>query len=443
MMPSVSDPARESSPTASEWTALHALGWLFFSNLVGLLLATLLLFPVVNAWLAPFTYGRWMPVHLNGTLYGWTALPLVGLLFRAYLPSRDGHSLAIPALSVWSGVLLFGCISWLTGQTSGKLFMDWAGWSRILLAANFLVLSVVLLLGFLARLRQREEQWRRKGTWGKAVLWLVLLPVPLAMYFAGDPRGYPPINPDSGGATGGSLLGSTLILIAVFWSTPGLLQLQPKVPGSAKRFSLSRAGFIAVCLHFLFFLTLDHGDQSHHRGLEIFALLSLIPWLPLLVWHLKAFVWPRAVAGWLRAFAGWGTFLVLSACLMFLPGMLERWKFTNALVGHTHAAMAGMFTAFNFIVLGVLLQSSRLHALTSDRVAFWHWHAGTLLYVLSMKTLGTLEGLQPGFLFTNPHGVTLFYGLRWIAGSLMLLATGRWLRTALQMFPSSPQERAS
>ena len=53
----------------------HALGWLAFGNAVGLYLALLLMEPRLQAGI--WTYGRWVPVHLNAQLYGWTALPLV------------------------------------------------------------------------------------------------------------------------------------------------------------------------------------------------------------------------------------------------------------------------------------------------------------------------------------------------------------------------------
>ena len=58
----------------------HALAWLVFGNAVGLYLAILLLRP--DWQLAGWTYGRWVPVHLNSQLYGWTSLPLVAWLFE-------------------------------------------------------------------------------------------------------------------------------------------------------------------------------------------------------------------------------------------------------------------------------------------------------------------------------------------------------------------------
>ena len=65
-----------------ETAARHALGWLLFGNLAGLWLSVLLLWPDLGA--GEWTYGRWVPVHLNVQLYGWTSLPLVAWLMAIY-----------------------------------------------------------------------------------------------------------------------------------------------------------------------------------------------------------------------------------------------------------------------------------------------------------------------------------------------------------------------
>ncbi len=72
--------------TPYDWVCLHSLGWLVVGNAVGVLLAVLLLFPALGNVFAPLTYGRWIPVHLNAQLYGWSSIPLIGLLFRLYGP---------------------------------------------------------------------------------------------------------------------------------------------------------------------------------------------------------------------------------------------------------------------------------------------------------------------------------------------------------------------
>src|ERR1700694_2515497 len=64
--------------------AWHSLFWLAAANCVGVLLAAMLLVPGINTLLGGWTYGLWMPVHMDLQLYGWCSLPLVGFLFAVY-----------------------------------------------------------------------------------------------------------------------------------------------------------------------------------------------------------------------------------------------------------------------------------------------------------------------------------------------------------------------
>src|SRR6266702_2964409 len=112
--------------------ALHSLGWLYAANLIGVWLAILLLFPSAGHWMGAWSYGRWTPVHLNFQLYGWMALPLIAWAMRIY--RADGDRVAPwsrAALVLWSLALTIGGVSWLQGESSGKLFLDWSGFSRI------------------------------------------------------------------------------------------------------------------------------------------------------------------------------------------------------------------------------------------------------------------------------------------------------------------------
>ncbi len=70
----------------SQWITVQSLGWLVLGNLGGVLLAIFLLWPEANRFLAPFTYGRWIALHLDFHLYGWCSFPLLAMLFHFYLP---------------------------------------------------------------------------------------------------------------------------------------------------------------------------------------------------------------------------------------------------------------------------------------------------------------------------------------------------------------------
>ncbi len=81
------------------------------------------------AWqLGEWTYGRWVPVHLNVQLYGWTSLPLVAWLLSLYEVDRSRVAAWGPAaVWAWSAALAIGSWQWLSGVTSGKIFLDWKG----------------------------------------------------------------------------------------------------------------------------------------------------------------------------------------------------------------------------------------------------------------------------------------------------------------------------
>lgn len=410
------------SPRPVELATVHALGWLGAAVCVGLLMALLLLFPGMGAALGPLTYGRWVPLHLNLVLYGWLALPLVALLFRAFLPD-DGARGAELAVQVWSASLILGAAAWLAGQTTGKAFLDWKGAARIAFLGNLLFLAGVLAAALVRRSRSGMARAKRAGLWS---FWSLLLAVPAAMAFATSPRTYPPINPATSGPTGASLLGSTLSVIAIFAGTPLLLGLPAAVP--LRRPAIEAFGALAA--HTVLFAAAGQGDHSHREPLQIAAVASLLVWIWLLPRWLRCFAWPPASRRWRLAFLAWGAVLVATAVPMFLPGLLDRIKFTNALVGHAHLAMAGMATAFAGLLLVVLNQETRLAGVLDERTAFLSWNAGSAVHVAALAAAGGLEALDPGVVFRGDPRITALYGLRALAGAAMAFAAARWIGRA-------------
>lgn len=427
------DPATATDSPAPGWTTLstQALGWLMLGNAVGLILALLLLVPVWNADLAPFTYGRWVPVHLDIQLYGWSSLPLVGLLFRALLPARGWDSAARWMTISWSAVLAFGCASWLAGWTSAKPFVEWAGPARGAYAALLFALALMLGAGYVVRRRGQDEG--RLADALKGVLLCALLAVPALIYLAARPGVYPAVNPDSGGATGGSLLGSTLGIIAIFLAAPRLAGCAAR---GGRRGDLLYWGLWA--LHALAFALLRHGDRSHHEPAQIIGLSSLVLWVPVLRLHLRRFAWPEEARPWLAAMLAWGAALVLSASIAFLPGLLERWKFTHALVAHSHLAMAGLVTSFNMVLLVALSPAGRTRAGLYHPLPFAAWQGGLLIHLLSLVALGELEALSPGILFGANKAADTLMALRLLSGLVMFAASVSWWRASLPHPLESP-----
>ena len=414
-------PPKTSSPPDSgvALATRHALGWMCAANMVGLWLALCLVWPRAGELAGGFTFGRWVPIHLNAHLYGWSSLPLVAVLLAAFFPHRLRECWSRLAVTAWSAALAFACASWLTGRTSGKLFMDWTGVSRVLFPAALAVLASALAVG----LRAGWKTWSPLNRTWRLLLLLALVPVPAILYWAASPSLYPTVNPHSGGATGSSLLGSTLVLIAIILFSPTLLSIPSRAP--LPRWTRILPPLLVA--HFAGYLLLERGDASHHAADQISGLFTLLPWPFVLTSRLRLHAWPAGTRRWLLAFAAWGVVLTVSACLMFLPGALEKSKFTNAFVAHTHMAMAGMLTSFLMIVLIALNPGDTAGAL-GDSKPFWIWQAGCMLHVLSMFGAGACEAVNPGVLFGPSTAINLLYGLRILAGLAMLDASVRWLR---------------
>jgi cytochrome c oxidase cbb3-type subunit 1 len=371
----------------------------------------LLLWPGLNDVLSPLTYGRWVPLHLDWQLYGWCSLPLVGTLFHYYLPNDDRAAFAARwTVRLWSGALLAGGLSWLGGGTGGKLFLDWTGPTR-----NFWAFAgLVLWLGLLWQARRRAGMPR--WAW---VLLAGLGAVPLVLYWAETPGTYPPVNPETGGATGASLLGSTLVVVGIFGLIPWLLRL-PSSDQARPRWWFAAGLALSLSLY----AGIGHGDVSHHRPDQIVGLGSLIIWIPLAWWYARAFQWAPASRPWLVAAFGWWALLVLSGWVIFLPEVADRVKFTNVLVAHSHLAMAGLVTSLHLAVLLNLGPGRAPHA-----ASFWLWQAGCILHVGALAWLGFQEAAAPALLLTRGGVADVCYGLRLLAGVAMFVASVDWLGT--------------
>jgi cytochrome c oxidase cbb3-type subunit 1 len=412
------------APALASELALHALGWLAAGCAVGLLLALLLAWPAGNALLAPLTYGRWASLHLDLLLYGWLALPLVGLLLRHYLPGVEGRGPGRIALAGWSGALGAGALALLGGVTSGKLFLEWRALAAVLFLGALALLWGALAFGF-ARDLGRGPRRPAGETAMRAALLLALATAPVAMALALDPRHYPPIDPTTGGPTGTDLLASTLAILPLFFALPTSLGLQrtPRAP----RLSLLWALF---AVHAALLPAFGFGDQPHSSPRQIAAIASVLLWPLPLARHLLGHVWPAGSRRWLAALGAWGTLLAGSALVTFLPGVLDRVKFSHALVGHAHLAMAGFSSALAALVLHALLADRGTASPLAAPRPFALWQAGAALQVLALVALGALEAGDPALLARADPRVALLFALRGVAGVAMLAAALGWLSAA-------------
>jgi len=418
--------------------ALASLACLVGASVVGLWLAILLLWPGAGRLMGPLTYGRWMPVHLDVQLFGWCSLPMVGvLMLRMLPPGRSWHLAARLALAAWLGALVAGSLDWLGGHTSGKLFLDWSGADDIAFAGAQMFLWAVLASGWWAR--RRIDRGRIAHRVADAGMLLVLAAVPLALHFSAQPSVYPPVNPDSGGATGHSLLASSLGLVAIALPLPALLgrPAQRRIVQESITIGLI---FAANCALYLY---IGHGNATHHDAEQIAGLGSLLVWPPLLVWWFRQFIWEPAQRRWLITTALWCAGIVVDGFVLFLPGVLDSLKFTNAFVAHSHLAMAGLLTALNMLVLVSLAPTSALARALDAGLPWSLWNAGCATMIGVLTWVGLREAADPLAVYDGASAVTLGYAIRLLTGAAMLGAAMVWLRAAARRTPDDSLKTTS
>ncbi|MBI2214661.1 MAG: hypothetical protein HYU52_13530 [Acidobacteria bacterium] len=403
-------------------TTIHAFAWLAIGNAAGVVLALLLLVPALGSMLGELTWGRLASVHLSVQLYGWCSIPMIALLWRVYVVSPRAGRLAPLALDAWSGALAFGAVSWLLGSNSGKPFLEWAGAPRWLLAVAMWILALALAAALIAQRRSSSVGASSLAWRAKAAALGALFIVPLVLALSADRAVYPAVNPHSGGATGWSLLGSTLGIVVIFIATPALVGVERK--GSARAVATC---WIALAASGTLFALVGHGDRSNHEPAQIAALATLLVWPPLLLWLYSKYEWPAASRRWLGAFGVWGSALVSTAFAMFLPGILERTKFTNVLVSHSHLAMAGLVTSFCMLLLTTLDESGRAGRAAGDRMTFWLWQTAFVAHIGALAYAGFREGSDPGLAFGPSFAIDAAYAVRAVAGIAMLALSLVWL----------------
>ena len=410
--------------------AWQAFLWLVIGNAIGVMLALLLLVPSLNAVLGEWTYGRWMMVHINILLYGWCSLPMVGWLFRIYGADRGpAAAWCRPVLWAWSASLLLGSLTWLAGHSSGKLFLDWSGYARFAFPAAMLALWLLLAGALvLAWNSGRDKPWSTHAV--KIIGLAILLAVPFAIYAASSPGLYPAINPSTGGPTGESQLESSLGVVAILLIVP--FGVARRKPGRNWPLTISAIVFAAeaqLCL------SMNRGDISHHLPSQYLSLASLLAWLPLAPAYYATFQWHDDTRAWRTALLWWWGFLVVSGWVMFLPGVLDHFKFTDGLVGHSLLAVAGFLTALLAVVLVQLLGDDGW--ILTRRWSFHMWNWSVLAYVVVMLIAGWIEGKDPAFTVVPGPARNILYSLRIITGILMLISSAEWLIAASSLVRAS------
>jgi cytochrome c oxidase cbb3-type subunit 1 len=387
----------------------HALAWLVVANGVGLWLALMLWFPALNH--SEWSYGRWVPVHLNLQLYGWTSLPLIAWLFRLY--KADAESIrpwASAAVWAWSASLVVGAVSWLSGMTSGKIFLDWTGGALV----SFLIAQVILWVVLVAAWKRNQSKWDGKWRMGLLVVLMSLGMVPVSLWFASSPAVYPSVDRSTGGPTGASLLGSSLIVV-------GLMLAMPRVARLAGHGNRGSWLWIYFGVSWLAFFIFEHIGGTHRDVCQLISMAMLLPWVWIIPRDWSGYDWPASSKNWRHAMIAWWGLLVLSGWLMYQPGVLDRVKFTQALVGHSHLAMAGFTSSFCMLLMGLLTGSC-----VGSRWSVLIWNMAVLGMVIALKISGWFEGGGWSWMLEAPLWREIGWGIRAGCGLVMWLISVKW-----------------
>jgi len=192
-----------------------------------------------------------------------------------------------------------------------------------------------------------------------------------------------------------------------------------------------RTAWIVFAAEVLLCFALGRSDVSHHRPAQYISLGSVLVWLPITPAYFRAFAWRPETRRWRTAVLVWWMLLLPTGWCLFLPGVLDRFKFTDGLVGHSLLAMAGFATS---LLIFVLIQLMGVDGRIFNRAWSFHlWHSSVLVYVLIMFFAGWQEGANPAFSMSPGTARNAIYDLRLLLGVLMLIASADWLLGASKL----------
>ena len=385
----------------------HSLGWLVAANLVGVLLAALLLWPGLNDQLAPLTYGRWVPLHLDWQL--WLVLAAAGRPVVSLLPAgrHAGGVRQRGALGLDRARCCSAAPAWLSGAEQREDFSrvdrrgeGWLGFRRLAAVAGAVAAggppvgrnsmagagtagvagrrAGPALLGGGSRLSVGQSAQRRRDR-GQ----------PARLHACGDRH---------------------------FWRAAGVAPPEAGGRPAARALVWRGAGAdaFALCRHrprrrLASPAGPDHRARQPARvdsaRLVLCALVCLGP--------------------------GFGALAGRSILLVAAAGVRAGWVFCRVFrAGEIHQRARGPFTGDG----GVRNEPACRPAMASARprpraVTFWLWQLGCMVHVAALLWLGCAEGAD-AFLLDVRGGVADWcYGLRLLSGLAMFLASVLWLCT--------------
>ena len=379
--------------------------WLIIGTLLAVLASFKLHEPGFIADVAPLTFGRVRPAHLNVVVYGWASTAGLGVLLwmvcRLSRAPLRWPGVVLAAAGLWNAGVLLGTGAILAGHSQSIEWIEFPPAAAMLLFAGFALTAIWAAMTFAAR-RERHvyvSQWYLLGAifwfpWLYAVAYLLL--------------GVAPV----GGVTEAAVnwwYGHNVLGV---WFTPvglaAIYYLLPKVIGRpVYSYHLSLLGFWTLALFY------NWAGMHHLIGGPVPAWLvtvsivaSMMMFIPVTTVAINHHMTMKGHFHMLRwspvlRFVVFGgmcyTLVSVQGSLLSLRVINEPFHFSHNTVGHAHLGMYGFFTMTMFGAMYYIIPRLTGREWASAgliRIHFWCVGLGLFLMVAALTLGGKIQGLE-------------------------------------------------
>ncbi|MCC7492559.1 MAG: cbb3-type cytochrome c oxidase subunit I [Fimbriimonadaceae bacterium] len=373
--------------------------WFLVGTTMGLLASLYFVSPNVMRGVAPLSFGRLRPIHVNVVAFGWISMAHLGTMYYI-LPRLCRSRLYSERLAnfiawAWNGTILFAIVSLFMGFTEGKEYAE------LVAPLDILVMVALLLTTFnvLMTIANRREPLMYVSLWYFAgtVCWYPVI------YFLGN-RTFFATNGLNDAIVGWFYGHNTL---GLWFTTMGIGATYYLLPRLVNKpiysHLLSLIGFWTVAI---FYAPIG----AHHtlqapipEWLKAIAstssALMVIPVITVLVNFFKTMdnEWHKVPGNTPLKFL---TMAMISYLVTCIQGPLQASRAINAylhfsqwVVGHAHMALLGTFSFIQMAFIYYALPRVLKRPIYSERIANVQFWAGVLSFFFFFVAL-TIAGLQ-------------------------------------------------
>lgn len=392
--------------------SIMAVVWGVVGMLVGVVIASQLVWPELNLGLPWTSYGRLRPLHTNAVLFAFAGSTLIATSY--YVVQRTCQArlfcgkLAAFTFWGWQAVIVGAVISLPLGYTSGKEYAELEWPLDILLALVWISYAIV----FFGTISKRKVKHIYVANWfyGGFILAVLLLHVVNNIEI---PAGYMKSYSAYAGVQDAMVQWWYGHNAVGFLLTAGFLGIMYYfVPKQAERpvysYSLSIVHFWALIFtymwagpHHLHYTALPNWTQS--LGM-VFSLILLAPsWGGMIngvmtlsgAWHkLRTDPILRFLVVSL-SFYGMSTF---EGSMMAIKTVNSLSHYTDWTIGHVHSGALGWVGLISmgslYYMVPRLFGQKQMHSMKAIELHFWLATIGIVLYISALWISGVMEGLM-------------------------------------------------